>query len=77
MNEKDESRKEYAEEFFQCLIHDLRRPVGLGAGYIELLLEIPVSEDKQLEFQEKISQQFKEITRLLDEYQQKFQDVQG
>lgn len=70
----DKEGKSNGEELLHCLIHDLRRPVGMGTGYSELLmLEIPVSEKKQREYIEKISQQFKDITQMLDEYQQKLQ----
>ncbi len=59
---------------FNC-IFDLRVPANNGLAYCELFqLEIPLSEDQQREFQKDISRQFEEISRLLKEYQERFQD---
>ncbi|MCP4422540.1 MAG: hypothetical protein GY805_38510 [Chloroflexi bacterium] len=76
----DKSPRQYEGNFnpkdvMFSMISDLRVLVNNGLGYSELfLLEIPLSEDQQREFQTDISRQFEEISRLLNEYQQWLQD---
>ncbi|MCB9008573.1 MAG: hypothetical protein H6656_14595 [Ardenticatenaceae bacterium] len=63
------------EDVMFSMISDLRGFANNGLGYSKLfLLEIPLSEDQQREFQKDISRQFEEISRLLNEYQQRLQD---
>ncbi|VAW31603.1 hypothetical protein MNBD_CHLOROFLEXI01-4475 [hydrothermal vent metagenome] len=65
-----------AENFLNSLRSDLYRPINNGIAFSELfLLEIPHSEDKQREYQENISRQFKEMSRLLEEYLQMLKDA--
>ncbi|MCB8924815.1 MAG: hypothetical protein H6652_04230 [Ardenticatenaceae bacterium] len=62
-------------DLISLFIHDLRVPTNNGLGYCELFqLEIPLSEEKQREFQKDISRQLEEISRLLKEYQQRLQN---
>ena len=65
-----------AEELLMSLLSELRRPTNHGLAYIELFLsEIPLPENKQHEFHGDISQQFEEISRLLEEYLQHLKDM--
>ena len=74
-SEPQSNSNSFVEELIHSLIHDLWRPTNNGLARSELFnLDIPLSESDQQEFYDDISRQFKEISRLLKEYQQRLQD---
>ena len=62
--------------FFYTLMHELQEHVGMGTVYSELFLQdIPASEEKQRDYQEKVSQQFQKIAQMIEDYHDGFQNL--